>query len=79
MRTSQTPDKIWVSYQQLQKTVSVGARVLLDDGAVEVVVESLGDSHGEVVCRVQNQGVLGNKKGECRSSVVYCAIMHYTV
>ena len=52
----------------------MGARVLLDDGAVEV-----GDSHGEVVCRVQNQGVLGNKKGECRSSVVYCAIMHYTV
>ena len=64
VRTAQTSDKIWVSYEKLHGTVSVGSRILLDDGAVEVQVESKGTNHGEVLCRVMNQGMLGNKKGK---------------
>ena len=64
MRTTQSANKIWISYQKMQSTVSIGSRILLDDGTVEVVVESKGVEHGEVTCRVLNQGVLGNKKGE---------------
>jgi pyruvate kinase len=64
VRNEQTADKLWVSYQKLHSTVTVGSRILLDDGAVEVVVEGKGASHGEVICRVKNQGMIGNKKGE---------------
>lgn len=63
VRNAQTSEKLWVSYMKLHDTVSVGSRILLDDGIVEVVVESKGTEHGEVTCRVRNQGVLGNKKG----------------
>eukprot|EP00598_Pedospumella_elongata_P003117 CAMPEP_0184966804 /NCGR_PEP_ID=MMETSP1098-20130426/370_1 /TAXON_ID=89044 /ORGANISM="Spumella elongata, Strain CCAP 955/1" /LENGTH=518 /DNA_ID=CAMNT_0027488147 /DNA_START=100 /DNA_END=1656 /DNA_ORIENTATION=+ len=63
VRTNQTADRIWISYQKLQSTVTAGSRILLDDGAVEVEVLSKGTQHGEIVCKVNNQGVLGNKKG----------------
>jgi pyruvate kinase len=52
-----------VSYLKLHDTVKIGSRILLDDGIVEVEVVSKGDQHGEVTCRVRNQGMLGNKKG----------------
>jgi pyruvate kinase len=43
--------------------VQPGSRILLDDGSVEVEVLSKGTAHGEVQCKVLNQGMLGNKKG----------------
>lgn len=44
VRTNQTADRIWISYQKLQSTVTAGSRILLDDGAVEVEVLSKGKS-----------------------------------
>lgn len=61
MRTSQTADKLWVSYSVLPDTIEVGHCILLDDGAVELkVLQKVGK---DVRCRVMNTGVLGNKKG----------------
>lgn len=62
-RTGQTSDKIWISYDKLLDTVKEGTRILLDDGAIAVKVERKSPSTGEVVCHVENTGVLGNKKG----------------
>jgi pyruvate kinase len=36
VRNEQTPDKIWISYKKLFDTVTEGAVILLDDGAIEV-------------------------------------------
>ena len=36
LRNAQTPDKIWISYKKLFDTVTEGAVILLDDGAIEV-------------------------------------------
>ena len=40
---------------------SPGARLLLDDGAIELIVETTTET--DVVCRVINGGVLGERKG----------------
>lgn len=60
-RTSQTKDKIWISYKKLFTAPKQGTKILLDDGAVEIVVN--GHKAGEISCTVLNSGVLGNKKG----------------
>ena len=36
LRNAQTSDKIWISYKKLFDTVTEGAVILLDDGAIEV-------------------------------------------
>ena len=36
VRNEQTPEKIWISYKKLFDTVTEGAVILLDDGAIEV-------------------------------------------
>ena len=59
-RNQQTRHRLWISYGDLAKTVKEGSTVLLDDGAIELRVTSVGE---EVKCRVVNSGVLGNKKG----------------
>lgn len=63
VRNCQTAEKIWISYDKLLSTVKPGTRILLDDGAIEVIVESISEAKGEVKCKVLNTGVLGNKKG----------------
>lgn len=53
--------RISVTYQHLSRDVEVGQLILLDDGLIALKVEAVqGD---DVVCRVQNGGVLKNKKG----------------
>ena len=50
-----------VNYRNLPRDLKVGATVLLDDGLIEMRVRELSDE--EIVCEVQNDGVLGNQKG----------------
>lgn len=53
--------RVSVTYERLPQDLAVGARVLLDDGLVELHVEELTDT--EVRCRVVNGGFLSNNKG----------------
>jgi len=53
--------RVSTNYASMQRDVPPGARVLLDDGAIELRVESTTDA--DVVTRVINGGVLGERKG----------------
>jgi pyruvate kinase len=53
--------EVTTNYPDLPKVVSLGTRLLLDDGAIAMSVESTTDT--DVVCRVVNGGVLGERKG----------------
>lgn len=53
--------EVSTNYPDLPKVVSLGTRVLLDDGAIAMVVESTTDT--DVVCRISNDGVLSERKG----------------
>jgi pyruvate kinase len=54
---------IWISYDKIFDTVPVGACILLDDGAIELRVESADRVAKTIECTVLNAGSLGNKKG----------------
>lgn len=49
------------NFSKLPEVVEKGTRILIDDGAIELVVES--ESGEDVVCRVVTGGVLGERKG----------------
>src|SRR6267142_2191336 len=53
--------RVATNYPDLPHVVEPGTRLLLDDGAIALVVESTNRT--EVVCRVINGGVLGERKG----------------
>ena len=63
LRNKQTELKIWISYNQLMQSVHPGTSILLDDGAIELLVEKVEMTTLEVHCKVLNTGTLGNKKG----------------
>lgn len=50
-----------VSYKNLTKDLSVGARVLIDDGLLELVVEDIQDT--EIFTKVINYGEIKDRKG----------------
>ncbi|NEQ45814.1 MAG: pyruvate kinase [Leptolyngbya sp. SIOISBB] len=52
-----------VTYEPLAQEVPNGATILLDDGKVEMKVESVDQDQGELHCRVVVGGVLSNNKG----------------
>lgn len=54
-------NRVATNYPDLPRVVESGARLLLDDGAIELRVEST--TRTDVVCRVINGGVLGERKG----------------
>jgi pyruvate kinase len=54
-------EQVATNYPDLPRVVCPGARLLLDDGAIELVVETTTET--DVVCRVINGGVLGERKG----------------
>ncbi|KRL95911.1 pyruvate kinase [Levilactobacillus hammesii] len=58
-----TKDKIAVTYPGLYDDVHEGGHVLFDDGLLDTVVESKDDATKELVVKVQNDGVLGSRKG----------------
>ena len=49
-----------ISYQNLHQEVSEGTPILLDDGAIELVVETVADKR--IHCRIIHGGRLGNSK-----------------
>lgn len=53
--------RVATNYPDLAHVVESGTRLLLDDGAIALVVEATTKT--EVVCRVINGGVLGERKG----------------
>lgn len=54
-------DRVSTNYPDLPKVVGAGARLLLDDGAIALLVESTTET--DVRCRVINGGPLGERKG----------------
>lgn len=53
--------RVATNYPELPRVVQPGTRLLLDDGALSLVVESTTDT--EVICRVIDGGMLGERKG----------------
>jgi pyruvate kinase len=53
--------RVSTNYPELPHVVPAGARLLIDDGAIALTVESTTDH--DVVCRVINGGLLGERKG----------------
>ena len=58
-----TKEKIAVTYPGLFDDVHEGGHVLFDDGLLDTVVEKKDDATKELVVKVQNDGVLGSRKG----------------
>ncbi len=52
-----------VTYENLISEVSVGKRILLDDGRVEMIVEKIDNKDNLLICKVTVGGVLSNNKG----------------
>ena len=52
-----------VTYPRLASEVPTGSRILLDDGKVEMLVESVEEEQQSLHCRVTVGGVLSNNKG----------------
>lgn len=53
--------RVATNYPDLAHVVEPGTKLLLDDGAIELVVENTTKT--DVICRVINGGVLGERKG----------------
>jgi pyruvate kinase len=53
--------QVSTNYSDLPRVVQPGTRMLLDDGALSLVVESATDT--DVVCKVVDGGMLGERKG----------------
>ncbi|CAN5794583.1 pyruvate kinase [soil metagenome] len=53
--------QVATNYPDLPRVVQQGARLLLDDGAIALLVEDTTET--DVICRVINGGVLGERKG----------------
>ncbi|MGI9168188.1 MAG: pyruvate kinase [Pyrinomonadaceae bacterium] len=53
--------QVSTNYADLPRVVQPGAKILLDDGAIALLVESTTET--DLVCRVINGGVLGERKG----------------
>lgn len=53
--------RVATNYPDLPRVVEAGTKLLLDDGAIALTVESTTKT--DVVCRVINGGVLGERKG----------------
>nr|AIT70021.1 pyruvate kinase [Dumontia simplex] len=57
------PSRISHSYQNMHVSVSEGSEILIDDGLVSLTCVSVDEATGEVTCRVNNDGVIGETKG----------------
>ncbi|WP_262314560.1 pyruvate kinase [Lacticaseibacillus parakribbianus] len=58
-----TPEKIAVTYPGLYDDTHVGGHVLFDDGLIDVLITEKDEANRELVTTVQNDGVLGSRKG----------------
>jgi pyruvate kinase len=57
-----TIEKIYVSYPNLAGDVVVGNTIMIDDGKIEVIVQSV-EANGDVKVRVTLGGIISSKKG----------------
>ncbi|MDX7255007.1 pyruvate kinase, partial [Klebsiella pneumoniae] len=53
--------KVSITYDRLPDDIYVGAIILIDDGLIELHVESINER--EIYCRVIDGGVLKDRKG----------------
>ena len=53
-------DRVSVSYKELYKDIKPGSKVLIDDGAIEMVVDEIVDK--DIVCTVVHGNGLGSRK-----------------
>ena len=53
-------DRVSVSYKELYKDIKPGAKVLIDDGAIELVVDEIVDK--DIACTVVHGNGLGSRK-----------------
>lgn len=58
-----THEKIAVTYPGLYDDVHVGGHVLFDDGLIDMIIDEKDEANYELVCTVQNHGLLGSRKG----------------
>lgn len=54
-------ERVSITYEKLAEEINVGATILIDDGLIELQVESINGS--EIHCRVVDGGILKNQKG----------------
>ncbi|KAL9658124.1 hypothetical protein ABK040_013037 [Willaertia magna] len=57
------PRKVSTSYSGLVKDCRIGARLMIDDGYLEVKVKSKNQEETELTCEVVTGGILNQKKG----------------
>lgn len=50
-----------ISFKKLPKDVSIGTRILVNDGVIELVAEKVTKT--DIICRVVHGGILSNNKG----------------
>jgi len=60
-KDTSTEERLFVTYQYLCDVIKVGDKILLDDGQVELSVESVGKE--SVKCRIMNTGRLKSRRG----------------
>lgn len=58
-----TSEKISVTYEGLIHDISVGSKILLDDGLIELEVTKIDNNREEIETKVLNGGLLNDKKG----------------
>lgn len=54
-------EKVSISYKDLIKDISVGNKILIDDGLIELKVDRLTNT--DIICHVINGGLVSNLKG----------------
>ena len=64
-------DGCYITYAGLPRDVSIGQRILIDDGLVGMVVDSITDN--EIRCTVQNGGKVSSHKG------INCPETHFSM
>lgn len=56
-----TNECVSITYKELYKDVQPGGHILVDDGLVDLEVQDI--SGKDIVCKVINAGVIGDRKG----------------
>ena len=57
-----TNEIVSITYENLPKDITIGNRILIDDGLIEMIVTDIIDGT-DIVCKVINGGVVSNSKG----------------
>ncbi len=55
--------KIGISYKNFINEIEIGSLILIDDGLISMKVISIDKNNNEILCRVLNNGILGENKG----------------